>query len=84
MVSDCAWRCCQIWLRSSRRSGSDAGALFGVRDLLRHRLVLAVLLDERLDFRKGLGLLAVLIRVALHGGGAERRHQLFVLALNGD
>ena len=57
--------------------------LLGVRDLLRDRLVLAVLLHERLDLRQRLGLFAVFVGVALDGGRAERGHQLFVLALDG-
>ena len=55
--------------------------LFGAGDLGGDRLVLAVLLDERLDLGERLGLLAVLVGIALHLRGAERRHQLLVLGL---
>ena len=42
------------------------------------RLVLAEPLDERLDLGQRLGVLPVFGRIALHLGGAEQAHQLFV------
>ena len=55
--------------------------LFVARDLFDDALVFAVFLYERLDLGQGLRLLAVLVGIALHLLGAERRHQLFVLCL---
>ena len=54
-----------------------------LRDVVRDGLVLAELLDERLELGQRLGVLPVLGRVALHLGRAEQAHQLFVALFDG-
>ncbi len=57
--------------------------LFGLLDFLEHRLVLARLLDERLDFGERLRVLAVLVRVRLDRRGRQERRQLLVVRFDG-
>ncbi len=52
--------------------------VLGLGDLLGHRLVLAEPLDEGLELGKGLGVLADLVRIALHLDCAQQPGELFV------
>ena len=59
------------------------GQLAGLGQLVDDRLVLAELLDQRLNLRQRPGVLAVLLLVGLHRRIADERHQLVVPLLYG-
>ena len=76
------WRCERPATSSCARariSGSPPlGQLLGLGELGGHRLVLAVLLHQRLEVAQHLGLLAILRGIVLDGRGSERGGQLLV------
>ena len=69
---------------SSRMSASlSLDELFACAISLEHGFVLAGFLDKRLDLGERLRVLAVLVRVRLHGRGRQERRQLLVVRLDG-
>ena len=69
----------QLFLRQLAHVGIAAGDhFFGLRNLGRDGLVLAVLLDERLQLRQRLRVLAHFVRIRLYLGRAKQARQLVV------